>query len=63
MEEAVQRVERGCVEHHKSSLWIALFIGRGKQEGGCRRIAYETAFLWRLQQRLMAGAAGKLQGD
>jgi len=54
VDEAVQRVERWFGEHHKSSLWIALFIGRDKQEGGCQRIAYETAFLWRLQQRLIA---------
>ncbi|WP_152222446.1 LasR-specific antiactivator QslA [Pseudomonas sp. SCB32] len=58
MDEAVQRVERWFGEHHKSSLWIALFIGRDKQEGGCQRVAYETAFLWRLQQRLMATTAG-----
>ncbi|MCJ1886102.1 hypothetical protein LNN38_14705 [Pseudomonas sp. LA21] len=58
MDDAVQRVERWFCEHHKSSLWIALFIGRDKQEGGCQRVAYETAFLWRLQQRLMASTAG-----
>ncbi|MDN6860186.1 LasR-specific antiactivator QslA [Pseudomonas sp. CAN2814] len=51
---AVARVERWFAERHKSSLWIALHIGRNEQQSSAQSLAYETAFLWRLQQRLMA---------
>jgi TorA maturation chaperone TorD len=56
MDTAVRRVERWFSEERKTNLWIALFIGRGEQEGEFERIAYETAFLWRLQQRLAASS-------
>jgi TorA maturation chaperone TorD len=56
MDAAIRRVERWFSEERKTNLWIALFIGRSEQEGEFERIAYETAFLWRLQQRLAASA-------
>jgi hypothetical protein len=55
MDQAVRRVERWLGERHKSNLWVALFIGRGEQESEFQRLAYETAFIWRLQQRLGLG--------
>jgi hypothetical protein len=54
MDAAVARVERWFSEQHKSNLWIALHIGRNETQGSTEALAYETAFLWRLQQRLMA---------
>jgi hypothetical protein len=60
MNAAIRRVERWFAERSKSNLWIALYIGRSEQEGDFQRVAYETAFLWRLQQRLAARAAGLL---
>ena len=55
---AVQRVERWFDEERKANLWVALFVGRSEHEGEFRRIAYEAAFLWRLQQRLAMSAPG-----
>jgi hypothetical protein len=55
---AVQRVERWFEEERRPPLWGALFLGRSEHEGEFRRIAYEAAFLWRLQQRLAITATG-----
>ena len=52
MDAAIRRVENWFAEDEKSNLWVALFIGRTEQRGDIRRAAYETAFIWRLQQRL-----------
>jgi hypothetical protein len=60
MNAAVRRVERWFGERHKSNLWVALFIGRGEQESEFQRLAYETAFLWRIQQRLALNVDGML---
>jgi len=61
MDAAARRVERWFDEQHKTNLWIALHIGRNEQQSYAQRLAYETAFLWRLQQRLMANESGILQ--
>jgi hypothetical protein len=56
------RVERWFAEEgHKSNLWIALQIGRSEYQLSMEVLAYETAFLWRLQQRLMANESGSLE--
>jgi hypothetical protein len=57
MDAAIARVERWFAETHKSNLWIALHIGRNETQGSTEALAYETAFLWRLQQRLMVSEA------
>lgn len=61
MDSAISRVERWFAEKHKSNLWIALHIGCNEQENYTQRIAYESAFLWRLQQRLMANMGGVME--
>lgn len=53
----VARVEQWFAERHKSNLWLALHVGRLDQRRDFHQVAYETAFLWRLQQRLMATAS------
>jgi hypothetical protein len=53
----VARVEQWFAERYKSNLWMALHMGRLDQGRGFHQVAYETAFLWRLQQRLMAGVS------
>lgn len=58
---AVRRVERWFSERHKTNLWIALQIGRAELPSGMESLAYEAAFLWRLQQRLMANESGLLE--
>jgi hypothetical protein len=57
MDAAIARVECWFSEPHKSNLWIALHIGRNETRGSIEALAYEAAFLWRLQQRLMANEA------
>ncbi|WP_236199686.1 LasR-specific antiactivator QslA [Pseudomonas pseudonitroreducens] len=57
MNEAVRRVERWIDdEEQQADLWVAFFIGRNEQETYTERVAFETAFLWRVQQRLMGAA-------
>jgi hypothetical protein len=53
----VARVERWFAERHKSNLWLALHVGRLDQQRDFHQVAYETAFLWRLQQRLMTATS------
>lgn len=57
MDAAIARVERWFEEQHKTNLWIAMHIGRNEQQSNLQSLAYETAFLWRLQQRLMGMAS------
>ncbi|PJI49735.1 MAG: hypothetical protein CTR55_10370 [Pseudomonas sp.] len=58
MDAAVRHVERWFDEQgYSSNLWAAFFAGRSEQESYTQRVAYEAAFFWRVQQRLMGTAA------
>ncbi|MEP9318300.1 LasR-specific antiactivator QslA [Pseudomonas sp. LABIM340] len=59
----IRRVERWLTEPNKSNLWITLHVGRAEYEPTVEMLAYETAFLWRLQQRLMASESNALEAS
>ncbi|MES2818801.1 MAG: LasR-specific antiactivator QslA [Pseudomonadota bacterium] len=49
---AVACADRWLASDRSTHLWLPLMVGRERQDSAARQMAFEVAFLTRLQQRL-----------